>query len=426
MNILDIIVKKREKRELSREEIDFFIKGYSNGEIEDYQASSLLMAICINGMSDEETFNLTNSMINSGKIIDFSSVSNMVVDKHSTGGVGDKTSLVLVPLLASVGLSVAKMSGRGLGHTGGTIDKLESIKGYKTNISIEEYKKQIKEIGCGIISQSSDIVLADKKIYSLRDVSGTVESIPLIASSIMSKKIATGANLICLDVKVGNGAFFKNYKDAIKAAKLMIKIGKKFNKKVCAILSSMDQPLGYAIGNKLEVLEAIDTLKNNGPDDLLNTCYNLASVVMEKSKLLEGKRVKEILEESIKNNNAYNKFVEMIKYQGGTIDDLKIKYESFKMNSPYIGYISHIDTYLIGKLVSLLGGGRSKKDDIIDLDVGIIIKNKIGDYIDNSTILFEVHSKEEINEEIKMQLLNSIQVRKRKTKKIKEVLKIMK
>ena len=291
MNIIDIITKKKNKEELSYDEINYAITNYLNGEVKDYQMSSLLMAIVLNGMTDEETFNLTKIMIESGDVIDLSSINGTVVDKHSTGGVGDKTTLILAPLLATLGLKVAKMSGRGLGHTGGTIDKLESIEGFKVKLDEKEFIKQVNDIGLSIISQTANLVPADKKLYALRDVTGTTESIPLIASSIMSKKIASGASHIILDVKVGNGALMKNIKDATELANEMIKIGKRYNRKVICVLTNMEEPLGNTIGNAIEVKEAIETLKGNGPEDLNNLVITLASLLIES---VENKSIDEI------------------------------------------------------------------------------------------------------------------------------------
>ena len=307
-NIIDIITKKKNKEELTYDEINYAITNYLNGTVKDYQMSSLLMAIVLNGMTDEETFNLTKVMLESGDIIDLSNINGEVVDKHSTGGVGDKTTLILAPLLADSGLKVAKMSGRGLGHTGGTIDKLESINGFKVKLDENAFIKQVNDIGLAIISQTANLVPADKKLYALRDVTGTTESIPLIASSIMSKKIASGANHIILDVKVGNGALMKNVEEATALANEMIKIGKKYNKKVICVLTNMEEPLGNTIGNAIEVKEAIDTLQGKGPEDLKKLVITLSSLLIESVENRDVEEIKKELELKLKDGSAYEKF----------------------------------------------------------------------------------------------------------------------
>ncbi len=424
MNIIEIIIKKREGKALTEKEINYFIDKYLSNDIKDYQASSLLMSICLNGMNEEETFYLTKAMINSGKTLNFNDIDKLIIDKHSTGGVGDKTSLIIVPLLASLGFKVAKMSGRGLGHTGGTIDKLESIPGYKVEMELNKYKKQIKEIGCGIISQSDEIALADKKLYALRDVSGTVESLPLIVSSIMSKKIALGANLICLDVKVGNGAFFKNKKDANKALKSMIDIGHLFSKKMCGVISTMDQPLGYAIGNKIEVIEAIDTLKGKGPKDLEKTCIELAKIIALKSEKYNKKEIESIIKEKLLLEEAYEKFVEMVKAQGGNLENFKIKYKTRIIKANKDGYINKINVYELGKFVSSIGGGRINKEDKIDHDAGIIFRHKIGDKISKGDVLFEVYCNPKIKIDVE-RLISLVDISLFKTRKVKEIIKVI-
>lgn len=425
MGIIEIIAKKRDGLELNESEINYFIDGYSSDSIKDYQASSLLMAIYLNGMSEEETYYLTKAIINSGQTLDLSLIEGVIADKHSTGGVGDKTTLVLVPLLASIGIKVAKMSGRGLGHTGGTIDKLESIPNFKVELTSESFIKQVNEIGCSVISQSEEIALADKKLYALRDVSATIESLPLIVSSIMSKKIALDSDIICLDVKVGNGAFFKDLKTARKAAALMIKIGSRFNKKVRAIISSMDEPLGYAIGNKLEVLESIETLKGKGPKDLKDTCLTLAYLIAKEINLFEGQDIKKLLEDNLSNANAYKKFEELITAQGGNLSELKLKYKPLYIKSNNSGYLKYVDTEKLGRLSSRLGGGRLTKEDIIDYDVGIIIKNKIGDYINKEDIIFEVYAKNKLDQELINELISTLVITNKKTKKLKDIIDII-
>lgn len=426
MNIVDIIIKKRDKKELSEEEIKFFIDEYCNENIKDYQASSLLMSCFLNGLNDNETYYLTKAIVESGEILDTSEIKGITVDKHSTGGVGDKTSLVLVPLLASLDVKVVKMSGRGLGHTGGTIDKLESIPGFKVEMKKNALIKQVNKIGCCLVSQSSEIALADKKLYALRDVTGTVDNISLIASSIMSKKIALNTDIICLDVKVGNGAFFKDLKTAIKASKLMIKLGTMANKQVSAVISSMDQPLGYAIGNALEVNEAIETLKGNGPKDLEETCIELAYQILSKTKKYDNHILKNTIKENLHNGKAYNKFLELISAQGGKLpipENNKLIKTTLTSNKE--GYIYSINTYELGKILVELGGGRKYKEQEINYDVGMIIKVKINDFIEEDTPLIEVYSTSQITNELKNQLLDTITINKRKRSNIKNIYKIL-
>lgn len=391
MNIIDIITKKKNKEELSYDEINYAITNYLNGEVKDYQMSSLLMAIVLNGMTDEETFNLTKIMIESGDVIDLSSINGTVVDKHSTGGVGDKTTLILAPLLATLGLKVAKMSGRGLGHTGGTIDKLESIEGFKVKLDEKEFIKQVNDIGLSIISQTANLVPADKKLYALRDVTGTTESIPLIASSIMSKKIASGASHIILDVKVGNGALMKNIKDATELANEMIKIGKRYNRKVICVLTNMEEPLGNTIGNAIEVKEAIETLKGNGPEDLNNLVITLASLLIESVENKSIDEIKEKVASKLNDGSAYEKFKQMVKSQGGNIDKLEISDKYFSVKSSKSGWIKSIDTLKLGEIARNLGAGRFNKDDKINYKVGLYINQKVGDFVLENEELVKVY-----------------------------------
>ena len=376
MNIIDIIVKKKNKEELTKEELEFAINGYLNNTVKDYQMSSLLMAIVINGMSLEETINLTDIMINSGETIDLGI--DGIVDKHSTGGVGDKTTLILAPLVASVGVKVAKMSGRGLGHTGGTIDKLESIKGFNVSLSKENFVKQVNEIGVSIISQTGNIAPADKKIYALRDVTGTTESIPLIASSIMSKKIASGAKYITIDVKVGNGALMKNIEDAKSLATTMIEIGKRYDRTVVCVLTNMDIPLGHNIGNGLEVVESIECLKGNGPKDLEDLVLELGSIMVSLSKNISKEKAYLLLKDNLYNNKAYSKFEELVKYQNGDINNIDISDKVISVKSNKEGFINKINTLKLGEIVKNIGGGRMNKDDSIDYGVGIAVSKKVG------------------------------------------------
>lgn len=391
MNILEIIDKKRKQEELSQLEINYVVEHFLDETIKDYQMSSLLMAICINGMTDDETLFLTEAMINSGEIIDLSSIEGIKVDKHSTGGVGDKTTIALAPLVAACGLKVAKMSGRGLGYTGGTIDKLESISGFKTNLSQAEFVKQVNQIGVAIASQTGNLVPADKKIYALRDVTGTTNSIPLIASSIMSKKIASGADKIVIDVKVGEGAFLKNIDDARKLAQLMIKIGKHFNREVLCVLTNMNQQLGYAIGNGLEVLECIDFLNGEGPADFSALVFYLAVSMVSLGKSISVEEAKKLVKEKIDNKDALNKFKEMVAYQGGNLDALKVSAKSVSIKTTKSGFIRNIDTEKIGMLVKELGAGRNQIEDKVDASVGVIIKRKEGEYITENEEIMKVY-----------------------------------
>lgn len=394
MNIIDIIEKKKKNLELSKEEITYFINGYLDGSVADYQASALLMAIYFNGMSDAETFNLTEVMLNSGNKIDLSSINGIKVDKHSTGGVGDKTTLVLAPLVASAGVCVAKMSGRGLGHTGGTIDKLEAISGFNTSLKEEDFIKQVNDIGVAVTGQTGNIAPADKKIYALRDVTGTVNSIPLIASSIMSKKLASGADKIVIDLKVGNGALVSNIEDARKLGNLMVNIGKKFGKEVICYLTNMNEPLGNNIGNGLEVLEALDILNNKGPEDLRNLVIELGSAMVSLGKNLSLDEAKKEIVSNLENGKAYNKFCEFVKYQGGDIDNITIAKSIFSLKSSASGFITNIDTLKLGEMVRMLGAGRLSKNDKIDYGVGIILNKKVGDFVIENEELLKIYYNE--------------------------------
>ena len=386
--ILEIINKKRLGKELSYKELDFFFNGYLNGDIADYQMSSLLMAICINGMSDEEIFALTKIFIDSGDVLDFSDIPGVKVDKHSTGGIGDKTTLVIVPIVASLGIPVIKMSGRGLGYTGGTIDKLESIPGYRIDLSDEEIIKQVHKIGAVVTGQTACLAPMDKVVYALRDVTGTVSSIPLIASSIMSKKIASGADKILIDIKVGNGALLQTKKDAEKLSELMIKIGKVYNREVRTMVSDMNTPLGKCIGNSLEILEIIDILKGKEKNNnLYDLCILLATemVSMGLNKSLEEAR--EMVIQSIHSGAAYAKFLEIVKYQKGKIDKVKVSDNTYKVRSKKSGVIKKINALELGKLSLELGAGKENIDDKIDYGVGIKLNKFIGDSVERGDLL---------------------------------------
>jgi len=394
MNIIEIIEKKKNRGILTYEEIEYAVMGYVNKEIEDYQISSLLMAIVLNGMTNQETFDLTDVMLNSGEKIDLSDIEGIIVDKHSTGGVGDKTTLILAPLVASMGIKIAKMSGRGLGHTGGTIDKLESIEGFKVNLTDKEFIEQVNKVGCSVISQTKNIVPADKKLYALRDVTGTVDSIPLIASSIMSKKLASGADIIVIDVKVGNGALMKTIDSATKLANLMIKIGKKYDKEVVCVLSNMEEPLGKNIGNGLEVIESIETLKGKGPKDLTTLVLTLSSILVSLSFNITEEEARLKLIENIKNGKALEKFNEFVKAQGGNIEKIALCDNVVSVKSAKDGFIKSIDTYKLGEIARSIGAGRLNKDDEIDYGVGLVINKKVGDYLFENEELLKIYCKD--------------------------------
>lgn len=394
MRMVDIIAKKRDKQELTKEEIEFFINGYTNGEIPDYQASSLLMAIFFNDMTPEESSNLTMAMVNSGDQIDLSAIDGIKVDKHSTGGVGDTTTLVLAPLVAALGVPVAKMSGRGLGHTGGTIDKLEALDGFHVELSQEDFVNLVNKDKLAVIGQSGNLTPADKLLYALRDVTGTVNSIPLIASSIMSKKIAAGADAIVLDVKVGDGAFMKNEEDAVALAETMVRIGNDVGRRTMAIISSMEEPLGKAIGNANEVKEAIATLKGEGPEDLTELSITLAAqmvVLGGKAKDLEEAR--ELLAGVIKDGSALEKFKVFVNNQGGdgslvdSPENLPQAKHHFDVVAEDEGYVESIDAENVGIAASILGAGRQTKEDTIDLAVGIMLEKKVGDYVNKGDVI---------------------------------------
>lgn len=402
MNILEIIAKKRDKKELSKEEIEYFIEGYTNGSITDYQAAALVMAIYINGMNDEEITNLTIAMAHSGEMLDLSVFGKNVVDKHSTGGVGDKVTLILMPIIASFGIPVAKMSGRGLGFTGGTIDKLESIPGYNTSVDIEEFINNVKEKGISLIGQTMNLAPADKKIYALRDTISCTDSIPLIASSIMSKKIAAGANKIVLDVTCGSGAFMQNKEDAIKLSETMNRIGKLANKETVCIMTNMDEPLGSAVGNNLEVIEAINALQGDMEDDVKEVVLELGAYMIKLAGINEDiDKNKEMVLENIQNKKAYNKFVELVENQGGDISYIEdtTKFAKAKYIVPVIckkdGYVEELNARKVGEISGALGAGRVRKEDDIDETVGVVICKKVSDEVRTGDILAYVHANNE-------------------------------
>lgn len=422
MNIIDIIIKKKNKEELTEEEIQYVVNNFVSGEIKDYQMSSLLMAIVINGMTDNEVIFLTKYMMLSGSILDLSNLSN-VVDKHSTGGVGDKTTLIISPIVASLDCKVVKMSGRGLGYTGGTIDKLESIPGFNVNLTKEEFIKEIEDIGMAITSQTSDIALADKKIYALRDVTGTTESIPLIASSIMSKKIASGSKNLVLDIKVGEGALIKNIEDARHLANLMIKIGKENNMKVICLLTNMNIPLGNNIGNSLEVLEALNTLYYVPNNNLTNLCIELASYMVELGLNISYEESKQKVLEVLNNKKAYNKLLEFVKYQNGDITKLPKSSNIYEVKSEKEGYLTNLHSLEIAKLSSNLGSGRKTKEDKIDYSAGIIINKNINDKINIGDTILTLYTNKELPQIDKDKLFVVSSMPNKNVKLIYEVIK---
>ena len=397
MRFLDIIEKKKNKLTLSDEEIQFWIDGVTDGTIPDYQTSALLMAIVLNGMDDRETAKLAEAMMNSGHVMDLSSIGGIKADKHSTGGVGDKTSLALGAMVAACGLKVAKMSGRGLGHTGGTLDKLESIRGFNCFLTEDQFKIQVQEIGLAIIGQTSDLVPADKKLYALRDVTATVNSIPLIASSIMSKKLASGANTILLDVKYGEGAFMKTIEDAKILAQAMISIGKRLGRNTIAMITDMDQPLGNTIGNALEVQEAIETVRGKGPKDFTELCMRAGEIMLVQGQLASTKEeARRLLEEAVSSGRAFEKLAQMVKYQGGDLEQIKntdllpkAKYVT-EIRSREAGYISRIHSMQLGILAMKLGAGRATKSDPINYAVGLKMAVKKGDKVEEGDLLCRV------------------------------------
>ena len=431
MRMVDIIAKKRDGGELSKEEIEHFINGYTDGDIPDYQVSSLLMAIFFNDMTQEERANLTMAMVKSGDEIDLSAIEGVKVDKHSTGGVGDTTTLVLAPLVAALDVPVAKMSGRGLGHTGGTIDKLEAVDGFHVEITEQEFTDIVNRDKVAVIGQSGNLTPADKKLYALRDVTATVNSIPLIASSIMSKKIAAGADAIVLDVKTGDGAFMKDEEDAVELARAMVSIGNNVGRNTMAIISSMSEPLGYAIGNALEVKEAIDTLKGEGPEDLTALCLELgAQMAVLGGAASSLDEAKEKLRAVIDNGEALEKFKVFLNNQGGdasVVDDLsklpQAKYQ-FEVKAEESGFVEEIAAEEIGIASAMLGAGRQTKEDEIDLAVGLVLKKKVGDRVEQGDTLAVIHSNSEDIKEVEQKILDNYRIgnKENKIELIKQVI----
>ena len=399
MRAVDIIIKKRDGLVLSREEIEFFVQGFTDGSIPDYQAASWTMAVLLNGMTPQETTDLTMAMVGTGEILDLSVVVPLAVDKHSSGGVGDKTTLVVEPLVAACGLPVGKMSGRGLGFTGGTLDKMESIPGFRVDLTQEEFLSQLDEIGLVLSGQTAVLAPADGKFYALRDVSGTVDSIPLIASSIMSKKIAAGAQAIVLDVKIGLGAFMTNKEEAMELAQLMVDIAHLANRKAIALISDMNQPLGVAVGNILEVKEAIDTLKGNGPESFVEHCLDVAEQMLTIGEAAADRaEARQKAEDALRDGSAWKSFLDLVQAQGGDISYVEdpAKFPLAKIiqpiKSPKTGYLSQIHARIVGETAVDLGAGRAKKDDLLNYAVGIEILREVGDYINEGDDLFILHA----------------------------------
>ena len=402
MRFVDIIRRKRDGERLSKKEIEFLVKGAVAGEIPDYQLSAFFMAVYFRGMTFAETSYLTEFMMNSGEVLDWSFLGKPTVDKHSTGGVGDKISLPLAPLVASTGLvAVPMISGRALGHTGGTLDKLESIRGYRTDLSVDEFREIVQKVGCSIIGQTANLVPADKKFYALRDATATVESIPLIASSIMSKKLAEGVNAVVLDVKTGSGAFMQKYRDAKELAMTMVEIGKHMKRKVIALITNMDQPLGKYIGNALEIIETLDILKGRGPEDTTELTLRLGAYMLWSVKAVESiDEGYDLLKKKLYSGEGLRKFRQMVEAHGGDWNYIsspeftRTKYVSY-IRSNSSGYISSFDTLSIGLAATILGAGRSRMEDEIDHRVGIIVNKKVGDKVDKGDVIFEVRANDE-------------------------------
>ena len=407
MRMVDIITKKRDGKELTDQEITFFVDGYVEGKIPDYQVSALLMAIVFRGMTNREIVTLTDRMEHSGDVMDLSSIKGVKVDKHSTGGVGDKTTLALGPMVAACGAILAKMSGRGLGHTGGTLDKLESIPGMNVFVTDEHFRKQVNEIGCAVVGQTGQLVPADKKLYALRDVTGTVESMPLIASSVMSKKLASGSDCILLDVKFGNGAFMKNVEAAKELAIVMCQIGNALGRDTRAVLTDMEQPLGFAVGNALEVKEAIATLHGHGPKDFTDLCLRSGAIMLEQAKIAKNEEeAMEMLKKVIADGSAFEKFRQMVIAQGGDVSyiDHPEKFPESKyvveVKAPKDGYVKRIVALEIGESAMRLGAGRETFDDVIDMSAGIVLSKKVGDKVSKGDVLCTVHTNVEDHAQI--------------------------
>lgn len=435
MNVLSIIAKKRDKKVLTRDEIDYFVEEYTKGNITDYQAAAWIMAIYINGMNDEEITNLTISMANSGDTLDLSDISDVIIDKHSTGGVGDKITLILMPIIASIGIPVAKMSGRGLGFTGGTIDKLESIPGYDVNLSIERFKESVKDIGISLIAANLNLAPADKKIYALRDAISCTANIPLIASSVMSKKIAAGANKIVIDITCGSGAFMKNIKDAKELAQMMIKIGRLAGREVRCVITNMDEPVGNAIGNNLEVIEAINALKNNEmTEDVREIVMALGTqMILMSGTTQDQAEAQMFIQEALTSGRAYETFTRMVDNQGGNLECIKNPelFEKAEFIIPVFaeerGALKYIDTEKIGNISVYLGAGRTRKEDAIDYAAGIVMNQKIGNVIEVGQVLAYIHTNDKTKIDGAMKnIRESFTLDPKKVSKTKPILGIIK
>ncbi|WP_069999009.1 pyrimidine-nucleoside phosphorylase [Cellulosilyticum sp. I15G10I2] len=424
MRMYDLIMKKRNGKALSEKEIRYIIEGYVTGSIPDYQMSAFLMAVYFKGMTDEETAIMTDAVARSGDMVDLSGIAGIKVDKHSTGGVGDKTTLIIAPIAAACGVKVAKMSGRGLGHTGGTIDKMEAIPGIKTSLTQEEFFDVVNQTGLSVIGQSGNITPADKKLYALRDVTATVDSIPLIAVSIMSKKLAAGSDCILLDVKTGSGAFMKTLEESIKLAECMVAIGENSGRKTAALITDMDRPLGNNIGNSLEVIEAVETLKGNGPEDLTEVCLSLAANMLYLGGKGELSACMEMAKEAIQTGKALENLIAMVEAQGGDASVIKdpLKFEkaalSYEVKAPKSGYITYMDTEACGIASMMLGAGRETKDSVLDYAAGIILVHKTGDYVEEGAVLATLYAgKKELFESAGAQFIEAVTITDQKTKK---------
>ena len=433
MSILEIIAKKRDKKELSKQEIEFFINEYTKNNITEYQAAALIMAIYINGMNMQETFNLTMAMAKSGDILDLSSISNNIVDKHSIGGVGDNVTLILLPIIASLGIPVAKMSGRSLEFTGGTADKLEAIPGYRTEVAMEEFIGNVKNIGISLIAQENNLAPADKKLYALRDTISCTGSIPLIASSIMSKKIASGANKIVLDITVGSGAFMKTVEEAEQLANMMIEIGKSAGKEIVCVLTDMDEPLGYAVGNTLEVIEAINFFKSKMPEDLKKVVLELGSYMLKLAGFGDDlEKNKESMLKSIESTKAFETLLKLVKNQGGDVSYIN-EIENFgkaefiiPVASTHKGYVEKLNAQVVGEIANNLGAGRNVKAIDIDKEVGVILRKKVGDHVKKGEILAFIHANNKRKGERFVEILrNAYSIVEGKVEKKKTIIKVV-
>lgn len=431
MNIIELIEKKKRNEILNKEELTYIVNGYVDGSVTDYQMSAFLMAVCINGLSDEETSMLTSIYIDSGEVVDFEGKFKHIADKHSTGGVGDKTSLIIGPLVASCGVVMAKMSGRGLGHTGGTIDKLESVEGFRTELSEEEFIDVVSNNNLAIIGQTKDLVVADKKIYALRDVSGTVDSIALISASIMSKKLACGSDNILIDVKVGSGALMDTYEKSVALAKSMVRIGKSHGKNTVAVLSDMNQPLGYSIGNKLEVIEAYNFLKGTYAPDLYELCTMISAHLVSLCLEISVEEAMKMIEDNLSNGTALKYFENFIKAQGGNINSIEAQYDDVEVANrleivaPKSGYITDINALDIAVIVRDLGAGRIKKTDVIDNNVGLVLTKKVNDYVNEGDVIAVVYYNEKGSKDLSENILKSYVIEDNRNETLKVIYDII-